>query len=418
MAAPAVVFERVWKKFRRGERHDSLRDLIPSLASRAFGRQRPAEELREEEFWAVRDVSFEVHPGEALGIIGPNGAGKSTTLKLLSKILKPTTGRCEVRGRMGALIEVTAGFHPDLTGRENIYLQGAIMGMKRAEIAHKFDEVVSFAGVDEFIDTQVKKYSSGMQARLGFSVAAHLEPQVLLIDEVLSVGDIPFQERCMDRMRRFRDAGTAIVFISHNLAAIAALCERVLVLSRGEVQTLGPALESIGAYSKMVQLSQARPRDEHGAQAVVELLNLAGQPTREVNAGDQVVVRATVQAPTSMGPICCGVRFRSIESGTLAFSAISTTVGCEPVELMPSQPVEFVWTLDANLARGHYSVEFLVFAAKNMDILCRVGPGLTFTVNETLMQEGTAFLRPRCAARRATEAAPAHDGELSFERAR
>ncbi len=200
MSQPAVVFDSVWKKFARGERHDSLRDLVPWAAKRLLGREK-SDELAQQEFWALSNVAFEVHPGRALGIIGPNGAGKSTTLKLLTKILRPTRGRCHVVGRVGALIEVAAGFHPDLTGLENIFLQGAIMGMKRAEIAKKLDEIVEFAGVSGFIDTPVKRYSSGMNARLGFSIAAHLDPDVMIIDEVLSVGDSAFQDRCVKRMQ-------------------------------------------------------------------------------------------------------------------------------------------------------------------------------------------------------------------------
>jgi lipopolysaccharide transport system ATP-binding protein len=199
MGAPIVVFDSVWKKFRRGERHDSLRDLIPAAVRSLAGSTRE-DELQQREFWALEAVSFDVGAGEALGIIGPNGAGKSTTLKLLTRILRPTRGHCAVRGRVGALIEVAAGFHPDLTGRENIFLQGAIMGMRRAEIARKLDEIVDFAGVGDFIDTPVKRYSTGMNARLGFSIAAHLDPDVLIIDEVLSVGDSAFQDRCVRRM--------------------------------------------------------------------------------------------------------------------------------------------------------------------------------------------------------------------------
>ena len=176
MSQPTILFEQVWKKFRRGERHDSLRDFFPSAARRLMGTRRS--DPHERDFWVIQDVSFAVHPGEAIGIVGPNGAGKSTVLKLLTKILRPTRGRCEVRGRVGALIEVAAGFHPDLTGRENIYLQGAILGIKRFEVSRKFDQIVEFAGVDDFIDTQVKRYSSGMNARLGFSIAAHMDPDV------------------------------------------------------------------------------------------------------------------------------------------------------------------------------------------------------------------------------------------------
>jgi lipopolysaccharide transport system ATP-binding protein len=192
-----VIFDGVWKKFRRGERADSLRDLIPAVARRMLRGKPPADELEDGsgDFWALRDVSFEVHPGEALGIIGPNGAGKSTILKLLTRILKPTRGTSAVYGRTGALIEVAAGFHADLTGRENIYLQGAILGMNRREIARTMDEIIEFAELGDFIDTPVKRFSSGMSARLGFSIAAHLDPDVLIIDEVLSVGDMAFQQR-------------------------------------------------------------------------------------------------------------------------------------------------------------------------------------------------------------------------------
>src|SRR5712671_3448506 len=195
-----VVFDGVWKQFRRGERHDSLRDMIPAAFRRLRGRREPADE---QAFWAVSDVSFEVQAGEALGIIGRNGAGKSTILKLLTRILKPTRGMCAVRGRTGALIEIAAGFHPDLTGRENIYLQGAIMGMTRRETARKLDAIVEFAGIGEFMDTPVKRYSSGMNARLGFAIAAHVDPDVLLIDEVLAVGDFNFQQKCYARLAEF-----------------------------------------------------------------------------------------------------------------------------------------------------------------------------------------------------------------------
>ena len=234
-----VVFDGVSKKFRRGERHDSLRDLVPAIGRRLM-RRRPADSTLEAgEFWALKDVSFEARPGDALGIIGPNGAGKSTVLKLLTRILKPTTGRCEVRGRAGALIEVAAGFHPDLTGRENVFLQGAIMGMKQADIARRFDDIVEFAGVAEFIDTPVKRYSSGMNARLGFSIAAHLDPEVLLIDEVLSVGDARFQEQCLVRMRALRASGIPLVFVSHNLTAVLDLCTRAVVIDHGRMMFEG-----------------------------------------------------------------------------------------------------------------------------------------------------------------------------------
>jgi len=249
MGAPVVTFDQVWKKFRRGERHDSLRDLLPGLVRKALKRG-IARDLEQEEFWALKDVSFEVRPGEAVGIIGPNGAGKSTALKLLTRIMRPNRGSCGIKGRVGALIEVAAGFYPDLTGRENIFLQGAIMGMRRAQIEARFDEIVEFSGVSAFIDTQVKRYSSGMQARLGFSVAAHMDPDVLIVDEVLSVGDMSFQAKCLDRMRQQIGAGVTVVFVSHNLQAVANLCSRCIVLGGGTLLFDGQPEEGLSVYLK------------------------------------------------------------------------------------------------------------------------------------------------------------------------
>src|SRR4030067_2714010 len=216
MGDVVLEFNYVLKKFKKGERYDSLRDFIPAIAKRLFNSSQ-GEELQEKEFWSIKDVSYQVMKGEALGIIGPNGAGKSTVLKLLSGILKPNKGNIKVNGRLSALIEVGAGFHPDLTGRENIYLNGAILGMRRDEIDRKFNEIVEFSGISEFIDTPVKRYSSGMYARLGFSVAAHVDPEILLIDEVLSVGDFSFQLKCLKRIQEGKENGRTGIFISHNL---------------------------------------------------------------------------------------------------------------------------------------------------------------------------------------------------------
>ena len=211
----------------------ALRDLIPSLVKRAV---RGEHELKREEFWALRDVSLKARHGEALGIIGPNGAGKSTVLKLLTRILRPTEGRCELRGRVGALIEVAAGFHPDLTGRENIFLQGAIMGMRRAEIAAEVRcRSSSSRALPEFIDTPVRRYSSGMNARLGFAIAAHLEPDVLIVDEVLSVGDFAFQQRAFARIQEMVNQDVTTIIVSHQLERVASLCKRAVLLHKGEV---------------------------------------------------------------------------------------------------------------------------------------------------------------------------------------
>jgi lipopolysaccharide transport system ATP-binding protein len=217
---------------------------------------------RRTDFWAVRNMSFVVERGEALGIIGHNGAGKSTILKLLSSITAPTSGEIVVDGRLAALIEIGSGFHPELTGRENVYLNGVLLGMRRREITSKLKSIVEFAGVEQFIDTPVKHYSSGMYLRLGFSIAAHLDPEILLLDEVLAVGDAAFQAKCLDRVTELRRTGTTIVFISHNLHAVSRLCERTLLLSKGEVLMDGPTNDVIAEYERI--LFQLTPSAPHG----------------------------------------------------------------------------------------------------------------------------------------------------------
>ena len=222
MSDIAIRTEHIYKKFRKGEIYNSLRDLLPALTGQMF-RQQELREGDKREFWALQDLSFQVKPGECFGIIGHNGAGKSTVLKILSRIMKPTKGSMVVKGRLSALIEVSAGFHQDLTGRENIFLNGTILGMTKREIQSKLDQIIAFSGIEEFIDTPVKRYSSGMYARLGFSVAAHVDPDVLIVDEVLSVGDSLFQQKCIERMQEVLRNGAAVLFVSHNLKTVAEL---------------------------------------------------------------------------------------------------------------------------------------------------------------------------------------------------
>jgi lipopolysaccharide transport system ATP-binding protein len=241
------------KQYRIGARqagHDQLRDRIAGAASAAFGRLFGGRRHAAEEsiIWALRDVSFDVGSGEVLGIVGGNGAGKSTLLKILSRITEPTEGGAIVHGRVGSLLEVGTGFHPELTGRENIFLNGAILGMRRAEIARKFDEIVAFAGVEPFIDTAVKHYSSGMYVRLAFAVAAHMEPEILIVDEVLAVGDVHFQKKCIGKMDDVSRQGRTILFVSHNLDALQRLCTRGLLLDRGLVAADGPIDDVIAKY--------------------------------------------------------------------------------------------------------------------------------------------------------------------------
>lgn len=210
-----------------------------------------------EDFWALRDVSFDVQPGEVMGIIGRNGAGKSTLLKILSEITEPTEGEIRLRGRTASLLEVGTGFHPELSGRENVFLNGAILGMRRAEIVRKFDEIVAFAEVDQFIDTPVKRYSSGMYVRLAFAVAAHLEPEILVVDEVLAVGDHAFQQKCLGKMQDVAQReGRTVLFVSHNMAAVTRLCDRAVHLARGGVAAMGPARKIVGSY--LAQATEAK----------------------------------------------------------------------------------------------------------------------------------------------------------------
>ncbi|MCZ6785782.1 MAG: ABC transporter ATP-binding protein, partial [Planctomycetota bacterium] len=218
--------------------------MLPALTRRALR----SDELADREFWALRDLSFSVERGEALGIIGHNGAGKSTLLKLMSGIMEPTRGSLDVSGRLSALIEVGAGFHPDLTGRENVYLNGTILGMRRAEIRRKFDQIVAFSGLEEFIDTPVKRYSSGMRVRLAFAVAAHLEPEILLVDEVLAVGDVAFQNKCLGKMDEASRSSRTILFVSHNMGMMTRLCTRAIWIDGGQIRLSGSPTEVVAEY--------------------------------------------------------------------------------------------------------------------------------------------------------------------------
>lgn len=241
----------VGKQYRLGPPQRSylmLRETLSSLASASVRLLTRKSSSVEEKFWALQGVTFDVNPGEIVGIIGRNGAGKSTLLKLLSRITEPTTGRIELYGRIGSLLEVGTGFHPELTGRENIYLNGAILGMARAEISRKFDEIVAFAEVERFIDTPVKHFSSGMYMRLAFAVAAHLEPEILLVDEVLAVGDGRFQRKCLDKMQDVGQQGRTVLFVSHNMPAITRLCPRTILLDAGQVISDGPSSQVVSAY--------------------------------------------------------------------------------------------------------------------------------------------------------------------------
>jgi lipopolysaccharide transport system ATP-binding protein len=391
MAEPRIVFDRVWKKFRRGEPHDSLRDLLPAMAASLFRSSR-GDSLEGEEFWALTDVSFEVRPGETLGIIGRNGAGKSTTLKLLTRILKPTRGRSEVHGRVGALIELAAGFHPDLTGRENIFLQGAIMGMRRREIERRFDEIVEFAGIGEFIDTQVKRYSSGMQARLGFSVAAHLDPDVLLIDEVLAVGDLSFQQKCYARLQEFRRSGVAIAFVSHNMQAISMLSDRVLYLQPGGPPQSGSVGDMVTAYVTT---------DSSSADARVTVTQ---RDLTVTNGNERVIgpvapctwltLDLAIKASSDLPRAGLALLFHRAD-GLLVFNGSSMLDGEPPFDLVKGRTWQLSVTFRTNLLRGTYAVSGHLFEESRRWPAVQLGVLGSFVVAETTRADGVADLEPR-----------------------
>ena len=262
MAPPAIRIENLGKQYKLGLREEAQRSfgeaLMHALASpwrrlRTLGEKSDGSDL----FWALRDVSFDVEPGQVVGIIGRNGAGKSTLLKIASRVVWPTTGRATIRGRVGSLLEVGTGFHPELTGRENIYLNGAILGMRQTEIRAKFDEIVAFSEIERFLDTPVKRYSSGMYVRLAFAVAAHLQPDILIVDEVLAVGDVAFQQKCLGKMGDVAQGGRTVLFVSHNMRAVARLCNRAILLEEGAVAEDGDPDAVVARYLAGVRETDA-----------------------------------------------------------------------------------------------------------------------------------------------------------------
>jgi ABC-type polysaccharide/polyol phosphate transport system ATPase subunit len=387
-----IELTRVWKKFRYGEVHSRLRDVIPALVGRMFGRADPDEGLWKGEFWAVRDVSFSVRPGEAVGLIGPNGAGKSTILKLLTGIMRPTAGVCAVRGRVGALIELTAGFHPDLTGRENVFLQGVIMGMPRREIARKFDEIIAFAGVELFLDTPVKRYSNGMQARLGFAIAAHLEPDVLLIDEALAVGDASFQAKAFERVAQLVRQDIPVVVVSHQLDAISTLCNHALLLNRGRVVCDGTPAECIAAYLHG-RAGVLPPAAGDGA-VRIESLRLPGEV---VTSGEVLVVElgCSIREDGWSEPESVRVRVRFAQTGETVFESGTHQLG---VTLPNAGWFVTTFDLQFNVPPGVFVVETSVWD-RQMSRESFVGPTRYIEVRGGAPFDGMVQMNPRVQVR-------------------
>jgi lipopolysaccharide transport system ATP-binding protein len=317
---PAIRADHVSKQYHLGIHRRNLsldlRETIDIGVRRLFRRIRPtgvraADQETPGRFWAVKDASFEVSHGEIVGIIGRNGAGKSTLLKMLSRITEPTAGRIDYWGRMASLLEVGTGFHPDLTGRENIYLNGSLLGMSRREIERKFDEIVSFSEIERFLDTPVKRYSSGMYVRLAFAVAAHLEPEILIIDEVLAVGDVAFQKKCLGKISDVVHDGRSVLFVSHNMTAVGSLCERIIVMEQGRITFDGPSADALTRYARLATASpsvdlssvtERRGRQEYGRLTSVSLFDAGGRPCDHFAMGETMIVEIEVECSRRIYP--------------------------------------------------------------------------------------------------------------------
>jgi lipopolysaccharide transport system ATP-binding protein len=369
MAVTAIKAEGLSKQYRVGElqaaRYRSLRESFSSGLRSMVTRDRTGIFSRER-IWALRDVSFEVEPGEVLGIIGRNGAGKTTLLRILSRITEPTEGRAEVRGRLGSLLEVGTGFHPELTGRDNIFLNGAILGMRRSEIARKFDEIVEFSGVERFIDTPVKRYSSGMYVRLAFAVAAHLEPDVMLIDEVLAVGDYAFQQKCIGKLREVAGGGRTVLFVSHNMPAVKTLCTRAMLIESGQVTSGGKVDDVVARYLSGGEVIGGEipdvPRPVGTGEIAfrrVALIDPEGHQTQEVFLGDAIRVRVEFEVKQAVADAAFEVGF-SDETGLRVITATSLDRGGDPVGLEPGRYELDVEILDTDLLPHRYSIDLAV----------------------------------------------------------
>jgi lipopolysaccharide transport system ATP-binding protein len=376
----AITVEGLSKRYRLGQyqsAYGTLRDSLSDSLARAARRQ---PKQHHEEIWALRDVTFDVPEGSVLGIIGRNGAGKSTLLKILNRITTPTAGRATLRGHVGSLLEVGTGFHPELTGRENVFLNGSVLGMKRREIARKFDEIVDFAGVHAFIDTPVKRYSSGMSVRLAFAVAAHLEPEILLVDEVLAVGDAEFQRRCLGRMEELSNSGRTVLFVSHQMQAVSQLCDHAIELEHGEIGNEGPAGEVVAQYLQRVG----------GSGSEISWPDLASAPGGKVarlrSARIVNEAAATTDAVDVRFPMGVEIAFSVLQpgykvlpkikvldnQGSIAFNALDTGARWhEPTE--PGDYVSTAWIPGNVLNEGLHSVEVAVVELGLMKLITRAG---------------------------------------------
>ncbi len=330
MSDTVIRVENLSKKYILGqqkqERYTALRDVLANTAKsisrqvlNPFAKKAPLPDL--EEFWALKDVSFEIKQGDRVGIIGRNGAGKSTLLKVLSRITEPTAGRISIKGRVASLLEVGTGFHPELTGRENIYLNGSILGMSKFEIKKKFDEIVAFAEVERFLDTPVKRYSSGMYVRLAFAVAAHLEPEILVVDEVLAVGDAKYQKKCLGKMKDVGDEGRTVLFVSHQMGTVAQLCSKVFILEKGSILKRGDTKETISSYMQNLNFNESNrfvsksseKKDRDIYFTAVETIDNLGVNVLEFSHTDNVILRMNFAVEKWIENLFLGVVVKDIQ---------------------------------------------------------------------------------------------------------
>jgi lipopolysaccharide transport system ATP-binding protein len=411
MSQPVIRIEQLGKAFARAKRPAATR-IVDEVAGWLRGRERSQDDV----FWALRDVSIDIQPGEVVGLIGHNGAGKSTLLKLLCRILHPTTGRIELHGRVGSLLEVGTGFHPELTGRENIFLNGAILGMSRREIAARFDEIVAFSEVEQFLDLPIKHYSSGMAVRLAFAVAAHLEPEILLVDEVLAVGDISFQRKCLERMQDLStQSGRTILLVSHNPAALASLCHRGIVLEHGLDTFDGPIQEALHRYKESGSDRGAEWIGPSG-DADLQLVRAWVRPADGSNVWDTgrpIEVGAELRVLRPVDGLIFGFRLQSDYGADLAYTLYDDAESGTAATVPPGRIVQ-TWQIPADtLAAGRYRIAFEValayrrvahqqpFGELAMELQNLTGPGRRYPVQG--VRGFDSLLRPNWAHERRVE---------------
>lgn len=400
MSAAVIQGEGLGKRYRRGLKVDpGLRHALDRFVKSPLGAFRRE---KEETFWALKDVSLEVKEGEVLGLIGRNGAGKTTLLKILSRITKPTTGWAEIRGRVGSLLEVGTGFHPELTGRENAFLSGAILGMSKRETERKFDEIVAFAELEKFIDTPVKHYSSGMYVRLAFAVAAHLEPEILLVDEVLAVGDIRFQKKCLGKMGDVARAGRTVVLVSHNMAAINALSSRVVMMQDGGIIFDGPTQEATAKYyAESLEVAESgaslleMPREGNGkarfSSLLIQPLSPGGEVLEVAAPGCDLKIEAEVQCRSDIADCLLAVVF--YDTNGVRVMDTNTAQKGSFVSLSAGQRARARFLLhDVLLRPGKYFVG-LWLGRQGMEVIDHVEQAVTIDImeNEDVSKDGINY---------------------------